>query len=191
MSEQKARGYILAATAGFLQKSAGADKADKVIKGLSPELQEALQKMQVANWYPVSLCAELNRALVTHLSGNDETKARDMLIECGRHMGREASNTFLRLLMRMLTPNLLVKKFPDLWRRDFTGGRIEVGATDRSLEAKIWDWPGHDHIGPISAGWIGFTLEAMGKSVEKTIVRKWSLAEPAQEGVAFEFLWKN
>jgi hypothetical protein len=191
MSAIQARGYILASTAGYLREVAGEKKAEDALASASPELREALRNTQAANWYPSPLFAELNRLVVATLAGEDEAKALDVLIKCGRFMGREASNTFLRLLLRMLTPKMIVKKFPDIWKRDFSGGRIQISATDRTLECFIFDLPGHDHIGPISAGWMGFNLEAMGKSLEKTSVQKWSLKDPNQDGVSFGFTWKD
>jgi hypothetical protein len=191
MNELSARGYILATTAGYLRETAGAEKAEKIIKGLSTELQQAIGTVTPANWYPIPLLAELNRAMVASLAGNDEQRAREILEGCGRYMGHEASNTFLRLLMRMLTPGLFATKLPSIWKRDFTGGRLEIDVTDTQLVCRIFDTYGHDHIGPISAGWIGFALKAMGKTIEKTVLHKWSLAEPNPNGVAIEYTWRT
>lgn len=191
MSESKARGYILATTVGYLQEQAGEEKARRVLAGLSPELQNTINNVAPAGWYPISLLSELNRALVESLTPKDEDAARELLLNCGRYMGREASNTFLKLLMRMLTPTLFAKKLPDVWKRDFTAGRLEIDVTDGRLLCRIFDAKGHDHIGPISAGYIEFGLKAMGKTIEKTTLHKWSLSEPNADGVWVEFFWKT
>jgi len=190
MTELKARGYILATTVGYLREVAGEEKANQTISQVSPELQDAIRTVSPAIWYPIPLLAELNRALVQSVAGKDEVRARELLEGCGRYMGREASNTFLRLLMRLLTPTLFAKKLPDIWKRDFTGGRLDMDVTDSRLICRIFDAQGHDHIGPISAGWIGFALKAMGKEIETTNIHKWSLAEPNANGVEIEFSWK-
>jgi hypothetical protein len=191
MTESKARGYILATTVGYLRETAGPEKAAQIIKGLSPQLQTTIETVSPATWYPVSLLAELNRAMVSALAGKDEASARELLEGCGRYMGHEASNTFLRLFMRMLTPNLFAKKLPDIWKRDFTGGRLEIDVTEGRLICRIFDTHGHDHIGPISAGWIGFALKAMGKQIEKVNLQHWSLSNPNPSEVAIEYLWKT
>ena len=191
MTELSARGYILATTVGYLRETAGPEKAEQIIAGLSPQLREAIKTVSPATWYPVPLLAELNRAMVAALAGTDDAKARELLEGCGRYMGHEASNTFLRLFMRMLTPGLFAKKLPDIWKRDFTGGRLDIEVTDGSLTCTIYDTHGHDHIGPISAGWIGFALKAMGKSIEKVNLQKWSLANPNPNGVVIEYYWKT
>lgn len=191
MSESKARGYILSTTVAYLQEQAGEEKARQVIGTLSPTLQDAISRVAPAGWYPIALLSELNRALVGALAPNDEAAAREMLLNCGRFMGREATNTFLKLLMRMLTPNLFAKKLPDVWKRDFTAGRLEIDVTEGRLVCRIFDASGHDHIGPISAGYIEFALKAMGKTIESTILHKWSLAEPNVDGVCIEYMWKT
>ena len=191
MTEINARGYILATTIGYLQETAGQERAGRILAGLSPELRQAITKVAPAAWYPISLLAEANRAIVEHLAENNEERARDLLLDCGRYMGHEASNTFLRIFMRMLTPTLFAKKLPTVWKRDFTGGRLELDVTDGRLVCRIFEAHGHDHIGPVSAGWLGFALKAMGKPVEKTIMHDWSLANPNVDGVGFELVWKD
>ena len=188
-SDMKGRGYILAATISFLRETAGSKHAEEILQTVSPELQEVCRRVQPAELYPIPMFAELNGALVRHLAGNDEAKARDILIKCGRHMGREASNTFLKLLMRMLTPKLIMKKLPDFWRRDFTGGNIEVKPRENGLECFMFGIQGYDHCCPLSAGWQEYNLEAMGKSLQGTTIRKWSLDEPSRDGTSFEVIW--
>ncbi len=191
MTEHSARGYILAATVGYLRENAGADRTTQIIAGLSPQLQQAINTVAPATWYSVTLVSELNRAIVAELAGTDEARAREVMEGCGRYIGHEASNTFLRLFMRMLTPSLFAKKLPDIWKRDFTGGRLDIDVTEGKMIFRIFDSQGHDHIGPIASGWIGFALKAMGKSLEKVTLQHWSLAEPNQNGVTIEYLWKT
>jgi hypothetical protein len=191
MSEPQGRGYILAATYSFLREQAGEEKTAQVVSELSDELQAILPALKPAGWYPVRVFGELNRAVVATLAGDDEGKAREVLLNCGRFMGREASNTFLRLLMKMLTPNLLAKKIPEFWKRDFSEGQVEITVTETNLVGRISPVETHSHIGPISAGWCAFNLETMGKTIDQTKLTDWSLAEPAKSGVTFEFIWQK
>lgn len=191
MTELKARGYILATTVGYIREKAGVGRAEQIIDGLTPPFRQAIGTINPATWYPIALLAEANRAIVDSLANRDEERARELLLGCGQYMGHEASNTFLRLFMRMLSPSLFAKKLPDIWKRDFTGGRLDIDVTDGKLVCRIFDTPGHDHIGPVSAGWIAFALQAMGKPIQKTILHDWSLANPNANGVTFELLWKS
>jgi hypothetical protein len=188
MSEIEGRGYILASTVSFLREKAGSD-AEVVLAGLSSELKQVLGAVQPAGLYPIRLFGELNQAIVDHLARDDEAKARQVLLDCGRHMGREASNTFLKLLMKVLTPKLIAKKLPDFWKRDFTGGHIEVELGASHLDFKILGMDAHNHLCPVSAGWTGFNLELMGQKISEIQIHNWSLSEPAQDGSWFRLSW--
>ena len=110
---------------------------------------------------------------------------------CGKFMAREATNTFLRLLMRMLTPNLFAKKLPDLWKRDCTGGRLQVQVDEQKLVCHIYDAEGYDHLAAVATGYATFALETMGKVVEKTTIHGWSVERPYQQGDWFELIWQK
>ena len=191
MSEPQVRGYILASAQNFLREQAGQEKTAQVVSGLSDDLQAILPALKPAGWYPIELLGEFNRTIVATLAGDDEEKAREVLLDCGRFMGREASNTFLRLLMKMLTPNLLAKKIPEFWKRDHTAGHVEIDITDSNLVGRIFPPESYSHCGPVSAGWCGFNLQTMGKTIEQTKISNWSLSDPAKSGVTFELVWKQ
>lgn len=188
MSEIQGRGYMLASAVSFFRQEAGAD-ADRIIGGLSNELQEVLANIQPAGLYSIRHFGEFNHAVGMHLSDGDEEKAREVLLACGRHTGREASNTFLKLLMKVLTPKLIAKKFPDFWKRDFTGGKIEVDLGPNHLDFKIFDMTGHSHLCPLSAGWTGYNLEMMGQKVTDIQIHDWSLHDSARNGSWFRLVW--
>jgi hypothetical protein len=181
------RGYILLSAAAYLRKAAGEQKAKEIIDGLSPELREALATAKEASWVPSATCAELYRAIAA-LSKGDENRARTELIECGKFTAREATNTFLRLLMKLLTPALFAKKLPDLWARDCTSGKIVVEVHDDRIKNRLLEMEGFDHIAPVAVGYVAFALESMGKSITKTALHGWSLAAPDAPSW-FEVFW--
>jgi hypothetical protein len=190
MTDILIRGYTLTSTINYI-KEVGGNDGNRAMGSLSERTQKSLSNIAPAEWYPVSVLAELNRAIVTHMANDDEERAKDVLIACGKFMGREATNTFLRLLMKILTPNMLSKKFPDLWKRDCNGGRVEISVDDARIACAYFDLPGFDHVGVVGCGFTTFALESMGKTVERTIIKNWSLANPNQDGAAFELLWKT
>jgi hypothetical protein len=191
MDDIKVRGYIISSTIGYLRERVGDAEARRVISGLSPELNAVAGDIKSATWYPVSMVSELNRALVTFCAGGDQERAREVLAKCGNFMAKEATNTFLKLLMKMLTPNLFAKKLPDFWKRDCTGGRLVVDVAEERLTCRFFEVRGYDHIGAVAAGYVGFALEAMGKSIERTALHDWSLASPNVDGTWFEIFWKK
>jgi len=184
------RGYMISTTADFLRKTAAARGLADPSDQLSPPLRSALGNVLAVGWYPVAHIAELNRLIASYLGGNDEGRARTELTSCGRFMANEATNTFMRLLMKVLTPGLFAKKLPDLWRRDCTHGKLELQVDDRSLTLNLSDMDGHDHIGAVMPGYVGFALERMGRVVQDVTLEGWSLAKPDASGAKIKFTWK-
>jgi hypothetical protein len=190
MNAIKMRGYVLLSAAAYLRQAAAEQGDKEVIDGLSASLRESLKTAKSATWCPADQVAEIYRAIAT-LGKGQEDRVRDMLIECGKRSALEASNTFLRLLMKMLTPQMFAKKLPDVWARDCTGGRIEVELQEGRITNRLSDMAGFDHIAPAACGFVVFALEAMGKSITKIEVHGWSLENPGPATASFEIRWKT
>lgn len=190
MTDIQVRGYALSAAVKYMQEVGGAN-GEHALQTLPEASRKAIASLSPAQWYPVSVLADLHRATVASMANNDEEEAKKVLTACGRFMAREATNTFLRLLMRMLTPTMLAAKFPDLWRRDFSGGRADIQVDERKMVCRYFDLPGFVHQGVVGCGFVSFTLEAMGKSIEKTTFLDWSLDQPNVDGTGFELIWKG
>jgi hypothetical protein len=189
MNSIQVRGYTVSNAAGYLRKAVGEQEAKRIFDGFSPQLQQAVVSAKPAGWLPVSCVAELYRA-VAALGGGDEERARKELVSCGRFTANEATNTFLKLLMKMLTPALFAKKLPDLWSRDATGGKYVAEVYEDKIVCRLFEMGGFDHIAPVSLGYVQFALEAMGKTVARTALHGWSLDMPVADGSSFELVWK-
>jgi hypothetical protein len=189
MSAIQMRGYVLLSAAAYLRNAAGSKDAERVIGELAPQAQRALETAKQASWCAAEDVATVYRAIAL-LSKGDEDRTRDKLIECGQYTAREASNTFLKLLMKLLTPAIFAKKLPDLWARDCTGGKIKVDVQADRITNQLVDMGGFDHIAPVAVGYVKFALEAMGKSITKTTLHGWSLQQPGPDTASFEICWK-
>jgi hypothetical protein len=193
MTELQGRGYLIAYAANYLRDNVSKDEWKRINGELSPELQGLLSSGDVkhAGFYRISLLNELTNQIVTTIGRNDDAKAREALFTCGKYIAREATNTFLRLLLKMLTPSLLVKKLPEVFRRDFTMGRVTSELNGRTLTVHYYDVPGFQHCGATSPGFVATAFETMGKTVENLTVHDWSLAQPNVDGTWFELTWKD
>lgn len=186
--EVKVRGYIVAKTAAYLRTLVGEAESRRLFDGLSPQLQHAINQAKPADWMPAAYSGELLRTIAGLAKGNED-RARADLINCGRYIADEATNTFLRLLMKVLTPSLFAKRLPGFWQRDSTHGRYEVDVTSEKITCHLKDMEGYDHIGPISIGFVSNALEAMGKKITKTELHGWSLAKSNPKDLWYELHW--
>lgn len=192
MTELVGRGYLISHTADYLKDNLDGAEWGRRVASMSPELQRIVGgDVKPAGWYPISLLNEINRVVTSTVGRNEDEAAKEALYTCGRYISREATNTFLKMVLRMLTPGLLVKKLPDVFRRDFSAGRLTADLSEKTLTVRIFDMPGLDHVIVTSAGFVTNAFEAMGKKVDKLTIHEWSLAEPSRNGAWFELTWKD
>jgi hypothetical protein len=189
-SDLRARAYMARSTAAFMGEKFGSRKADEILAGLSPATRAAATELKPADWFSVDVYAELLNALAAQSNGNADD-ARETLIACGEYVAREASNTFLKMLMRILTPSLFASKLPALWRRDFSGGKLEADIQHDRLVCRMFEIKGFDHAPCTAAGFVKFALSSMGKVVENVQVHNWSLSDPCAEGASIELVWQR
>lgn len=184
------RGSSLVGLASFIEERYGKDKLEELTKTFSPELQAALQDVKHAAWYPRKHFVELNEAIVSLCK--DEDEAREALEAAGRRICHIATNTFMRLLLKMLTPAQFAKKFPDFWQRDMRGGYCSADTKDlseRRLYAGVHDVSDVPHVGPVAAGYIGFAMDSITGQSCNVEVQGWSLDNPAPEEVLYVVTW--
>lgn len=162
----------------------------RVPPSLIEEIRFQQDSIKPNEWVARENLVRIYRAIAeTH--PDDERAAYDDLVRCGTAMGGFATGTFLRLLLKVLTPRMFAKKFPDLWARDHKRGRIEVvSVDDRSMVMLFKEVEGYDHFPPVAAGWGGSTLTGIGvKNLQMKVV-PWSLAEPTAPEVRVIATWQ-
>ena len=190
MLEAKVRGHVLQHTARFFRDECDPSIALRVNSAISIELRSLLQEVSPPAWYPRQLQVELlNAAALAH--GNDEAAQRDF-IRCGAKIAL-ADNHFMKLLTKLLTPELFFRKAERLWDRDNqNSGRLELEAVDaaaRSARLRLCDVGGYAHS---SAIWLGFMkgiLDELSPRGLHIAQHGWSLASPAPDHVVYDVRW--
>jgi hypothetical protein len=184
------RGYSLKQTAKYLESKFDPDTRRRVVDGLPSTVKTMMSSFEPAEWYPRDYSAALFRSIAA--ARNDEAGSYQDLVACGEFIASEATNTFLKLLMRIMSPTLFAKKIPEFWKRDQRGGAFEADvsrAGDSMIKMRLVDVEGYDHIGIVSIGWIQFGMTALGK---KGVVIKqtgWKLDKPGPKDVEYEITW--
>jgi len=186
------RGYVLVQSLSFIESSYfDAQARRRIMDAVPSEVMKALPDLKPHQWYPRDTLIALQRAVAG--SKDTEREIYDVLVAYGVHVCQEATNTFLRILLRLLTPGLFAKKIPDFWRRDHQGsGQFEVDvqrANEGIIKLRLVGAGGFDHIAIPSIGFVTHVLKGMGKSDVRMTQKGWSLATPAPNEVDYEILW--
>jgi len=161
---------------------------DGVLSQVPAEIVQLAASMGPAAWCPGEHYVDILRRLAA-VSNGDSDRARQLLVESGVYVARTASNTFLRLLMKMLTPGLFAKKLPDIWKRDCTIGKLEVAVAPPKITCRFIDIAPFDHAACTGAGFLTSAFQAMGKKIEKIDMSDWSLQKPAPDSFTIELTW--
>src|SRR6185503_15093867 len=116
MEEPKIKSYGFNATLEFIEKNYDEAARKRILGALSPQAQSFMETAKKAQWAPPSYSAELWTGIAKeHAASGD---AQEQLVKAGRYQGAYATNTYLKLLMKMLTMKMFAKKFPDICARD-------------------------------------------------------------------------
>ncbi len=187
------RGYSMVSTLRFIEETYDSERQERIFAQLSPEVRSALRTYKGIEFYPVQHFTELLRGIAKE-AGDDETAVRNEIARAGEFIAGVATSTFLKLLMKVLTPTLFAKKLPSLWERDNQGGQFvaDVSKADEGrLTLELKDIEGYDYIGPIALGWVRFAMSAMGEKVLESSLEGWSLANPSPKTVTLRLRWEK
>jgi hypothetical protein len=190
MEERRIKAYGFNATLEFLEKNYDEEKRKQVLAGLSPGARTFMESSQKAQWAPPEYSAELWSGIVKLHPAAD---AEQQLVKAGRYQGAYATNTYLKLLMKMLTMKMFAKKFPDIWARDANFGRAVLGDLDDiangRLDVGFKELGKFPYFGPITQGWFSFAFETMGLKNVKVELQNWSLQNPDPGEVSYHVNW--
>jgi hypothetical protein len=183
------RGYSLQQTAKYVETKLQPGARQLALDSLPGDVRTRMNAFAPAEWYPRTYSAALFRAIA---GDQPEADAYRSLVGCGEFIASEATNTFLKMLMRIMTPTLFAKKVPEFWKRDQRGGQFvaDVSKADQGLiRMRLEDVEGYDHIGIVSIGWIQFGMTALGKKDVRIAQHGWSQDAPAPRAVEYEVAW--
>jgi hypothetical protein len=192
MTTPMLRGYTVKQTAAFVES----DYFDpqirrRIMEQLPQQVKTALPAIKPAEWYPREYVMAMLKGIAD--VKKDDVGSYNDLVAYGCFVATEATNTFLKLMMKILTPTLWAKKIPELWLRDHQGsGHIEVDVSqaDRGrIGMRLVGADGFDHIGAAAIGFFVFGLSALGKQGVQVTQTGWSMATPAPHEVKYEATW--
>lgn len=182
---------MLNSTIQYLDKAYDDAARASIYDGISPRLRALLAKIDNVGWYPKTEASELFAAIANHhlrTGGN----VRETLENVGVSISETAMNTFLKLILKLLTPALFKAKASDFWRRDHNFGILEISKLDtdeREMEVALKEVDGYDYIGPVGLGFIRFALEDVFKFKNVRATYDWSIDNPGPPVVEYKLTW--
>jgi hypothetical protein len=191
MDERKIKSYGFNATVEFVEKNYDEAARKRIFGGLSPAGRSFMETAKKAQWAPPEYSGELWTGIAKeHPTGNE---AQDQLVKAGRYQGAYATNTYLKLLMKMLTMKMFAKKFPDIWARDANFGKLVVGEIAEIEKGKLMlgfrELGKFPYFGPITQGWFSYSFETMGLKNVKVELQDWTLQNPDPGEVTYHVTW--
>jgi len=192
MTTPMLRGYTVKQTADFVESSYFEPQVRrKIMENLPTDVKAALPHLKPAEWYPRDYAMSMLRGIAN--VKNDDVGSYNDLLAYGSWVATEATNTFLKLFMKILTPTLFAKKVPEMWLRDHRGSgtfEVDVSRTDNGrIGMRLVGADGFDHIGIAAIGFITFGLNAVGKQGVQVVQSGWSMATPSPHVVSYEATW--
>lgn len=192
-SEKSVRGYIILAPAGFIEHAYDAPTRNAIFDLVAPETRDLLPRLKDIEWYPREHEVNIYRALATYHQRTGETAVRAAFFALGKATATRAMDSFLKLVMNVMTPQLYARKVPDVWRRDHKCGALEVDDSDiaaNHLVFRFSDMTGYDYMGLGIEGFQSTALVAIGCK-DVTCDCDWSFANPGPETVTAHFRWSG
>lgn len=191
MSERLTRGYGIKQVVDYIDRTYDQETRDRVYATLPDDVRDALPNLDPAKWYPWRYNAAMFEGVASTQS--EEGAVYDELVRCGESIAVEATNTFLRFLMKILTPKMFATKIPEFWSRDNKGGRFDVDLSEADqgrIRLSLSGVEGYNHIGVGAIGWITFGMKATGKNA--TITQSgWSLETPGPDKISYLVTWTD
>lgn len=190
--ERTSRGYLFQSAAAHLEKAYDAEARDRILGSLSPRVRDTMRDVKTAGWYPIEDVSEVFGAIARHHQATDG-RVREALTDVGRAIAEMATNSFLKLVLRVLTPKMFVSKLPALWERDHRCGRLS-GLTfeddKKRIVVQLEDVKGYDFIGPVAPGFAFFALEDVFGYQGVQVAYDWSMDDPGPANIRYDFTWR-
>jgi hypothetical protein len=190
MPEPMIRGHVIEHTAKFFRVECEPALALRIDSALPLELRVALREISSAGWYPRRYEVALLQAVAE--AHGDEAGTRRDLLRCGASMA-VGGNEFMKLLMKVLTPELFLKKAPRFWTRDHqddAGYQLDrIDPVGRTASLRLRGVSGYTHSGLVWLGWIQGVFAEMCQAGWEINQQGWTWSNPAPDEIVYEVKW--
>lgn len=169
METRETAGVALIGSYEYIRDHIPKTDLEMLLRRLPAGQVEQLDALDRRAWYPQAWCAALWSELFAYY--DDEEAGYRALADMGKHISSAASTTFLRLLIKILTPKLFARKFPAFYGKyQRGGGRLEVDTS--RFDEQRFSLALRDigllapTMGGVATGWIEYAFGQMERKVE-------------------------
>jgi len=158
--ERLVKGIHILPLHDFIKENYDEKTQAEIYARMSEPAREMLKTVKREDWMPVALVSSVADALFR--ATEDPKDAYQEVVRAGAAIADYATNTYVRLLIKLMTPKIMASKWPDIWKKSHNFGVMScVLESDRMLRMTISGVDGYTHIGPTAVGFLTFALKAM------------------------------
>jgi hypothetical protein len=162
MESPMVRGYLVLGALSFVETRFGRNARDQVLGGLAPRLPADADSLTPGTWCPRECLVDVMRSIAASAGDRPD----DALAACGATLAATACDTFLKVVLGLMTAELFSKKIPKLWEIDYRSSgdlKVDLGRLSESrVQVVAGGVAGFDHFGPLYAGWLYECLRRSG-----------------------------
>ena len=158
--ERLVKGIHILPLHDFIKESYDEQTQAGIYERISEPAREMLKTVKREDWMPLALVANVADALFK--ASKDPQEGYQEVVKSGAAIADYATNTYVRLLIKLMTPKIMASKWPDIWKKSHNFGVMQCHLeSDRMLRMTLSDVAGYTHIGPTAVGFLTFALKAM------------------------------
>ncbi|NUP12534.1 MAG: hypothetical protein HOW73_41345 [Polyangiaceae bacterium] len=155
MSARNVSGMVMLGVGRYIEEELDPARRDRLhSKGQMVERANIKQDA----WYPLQPFANICRSLDELY--DDPQEGFQAVRRAGKCIAEDGASTYLRLLMKVLTPKLFIRQFPGLWKRYHDFGELTIDMQDIDKNRVVAIMPAYPCVYGLAAGWIEFAFAA-------------------------------
>jgi len=188
--EHQVRGNHIVPLRDFIFSRYDETTQGRILRGLSETTRTTLPELRPDSWFsnrvPNDLVASIFSAQDTAERGYQE------VIDAGQAIAEYGVNTFMRLLIKLMTPEMLAKKWPTIWAKGHNFGHMDTDLSmvkDQRLTLTLREVESYAHLGPIAVGFLQYTLFAMGRREAKVVQQDVDYSLKLSPTYTYEVTW--
>jgi hypothetical protein len=187
VTDKHARGHLILGMGKYIQ-----EELDPALRGpvqaRCAHVLSRLGEVERTGWYPLQDVVDLYEALYKQF--DDPQGGFNALWRAGHYVASDAAGTFLKLLLKVLTPRLFARQFPEIWRRYHDFGELRPDMRDLDKNKVYFTMPGYPFVPPVTAGWLEYLFTGFGMK-EVVVDVKVPPAGPWPDEVEFVVSWSG